>query len=213
MRFLPSGRVRLTALIAVAVGLAAGGIAYASIPDGNGVIHGCYKTVGGALRVIDTGAGGVCNASEKPLNWNQNGPKGATGPTGRTGPTGPAGATMATSVTAISFVSLSSSSTGTTLATLNLPAGSFVLFGRAEILSDGAVNDYLATCALSAGADTDTVSVTGPTSVSGLGVAWLNVLHTFTSPGSATLVCEDSVTQPAAAGRVRITAIQVTQIS
>jgi hypothetical protein len=91
MRFLRSGRVRLTALVAVVVGLAAGGIAYASIPDSSGVIHGCYKTVGGALRVIDTDKGGKCVPSETALSWSQTGPKGATGAQGATGPTGPSG--------------------------------------------------------------------------------------------------------------------------
>jgi hypothetical protein len=82
MRFLVSGRVRLTALVAVVVGLAAGGIAYASIPDANGVIHGCYQKVNGQLRVIDTDKGGKCLASEAALNWNQTGARGPTGPSG-----------------------------------------------------------------------------------------------------------------------------------
>jgi hypothetical protein len=30
-----------------------GGVAYATIPDGQGVIHACYAKSGGALRVID----------------------------------------------------------------------------------------------------------------------------------------------------------------
>jgi hypothetical protein len=41
----------------------------ASIPDASGVIHGCRKTSGGALRVIDTGAGQTCMANETALNW------------------------------------------------------------------------------------------------------------------------------------------------
>ena len=40
-------------MIGVVAGLAlAGGVAYATIPDANGVIHGCYKK-SGDLRVID----------------------------------------------------------------------------------------------------------------------------------------------------------------
>src|SRR6266571_4735218 len=87
MRFLPSGRVRRTAVVAVVVGLAAGGIAYASIPDSKGVIHGCYYLGStayggprnGTLRVIDPSSGATCAGDERSLNWNQ---KGATGPTG-----------------------------------------------------------------------------------------------------------------------------------
>src|SRR5436190_11557664 len=100
MNFLRRGR--LSVLIAVGVGLAAGGIAYASIPDGTGVIHGCYKTTGGSLRVIDTSVGGNCNSSETPLSWSQTGPKGATGargPTGAAGTNGLNGAKGATGPT------------------------------------------------------------------------------------------------------------------
>ena len=108
MRFLPSQRVRLVALAAVATALMAGGIAYASIPDSSGAIHSCYTKSGGALRVIDSAVTN-CKSTETSLNWNQTGPPGppgangnngtngtngkdgATGPTGPSGPTGPAG--------------------------------------------------------------------------------------------------------------------------
>lgn len=53
-------------------------IVRASIPDNNGVIHGCYSNRDGTLRVIDTDAGGTCTAGkEAALNWNQAGPSGA----------------------------------------------------------------------------------------------------------------------------------------
>ncbi|HST25942.1 MAG TPA: hypothetical protein VLJ76_08120, partial [Gaiellaceae bacterium] len=60
MRFLFRGRVMVGAVVVVVVGLAAGGIAYASIPDSSGAIHGCFARSAapgaqpGALRVIDT---------------------------------------------------------------------------------------------------------------------------------------------------------------
>jgi hypothetical protein len=76
MKLLASGRVRFVALSVVIVALAAGGIAYAAIPDSSGVIHSCYAKVNGQLRVIDTGAGGGCTAGEKTLGWNQAGGKG-----------------------------------------------------------------------------------------------------------------------------------------
>ncbi len=93
MRFLPSGRVRMAAFVAVVVVLAGAGIAYASIPDASGVIHGCYLAKNGSLRVIQS-PGGACTAGETALNWSQTGLKGATGTNGTngaTGPTGPAG--------------------------------------------------------------------------------------------------------------------------
>lgn len=78
------------------LGLSAG-IAYASIPDSGGVIHGCYKPQGNgsnaALGVIDTAlSGGHCPTGDTALNWNQTGPQGPQGPTGATGATGPQGA-------------------------------------------------------------------------------------------------------------------------
>jgi len=70
----------------------AGGVAYATIPDAGGVIHGCYHKNSGALRVIDTGGGGSCATGEISLDWNQTGVEGPTGPQGSTGPTGLTGA-------------------------------------------------------------------------------------------------------------------------
>jgi hypothetical protein len=85
----------LVALAALVVAL--GGTAIAAIPGGDGVIDGCYKTSGGALRVIDKGSGASCTATETAISFNQRGPTGATGPTGAKGvagakgPTGPKG--------------------------------------------------------------------------------------------------------------------------
>ena len=80
-------------VLALAVGGAVFGIAsavQASIPDANGVIHGCYAKAGtpsqGDLRVSDSG---ICKPTENTLTWNQKGVSGATGPTGPTGPVGP----------------------------------------------------------------------------------------------------------------------------
>src|SRR6266446_3184012 len=89
---------RRSLLLIVGGLLVLGGIAYASIPDAAGIIHGCYST-SGALRVIDTALGQVCSGTEHALNWNQTGPTGPTGPTGATGATGvqgPKGDTGAT---------------------------------------------------------------------------------------------------------------------
>jgi hypothetical protein len=53
----------------------AGGVAYATIPDSNGVIHACYNKTTGALRVIDPSASQTCVSGEAPLSWNQGGIK------------------------------------------------------------------------------------------------------------------------------------------
>src|SRR5262245_3939648 len=91
MRFLLTRRARVGAFAVAAFALAAGGFAYASIPDPDGTVHGCYTKSGGTLRVID-GSVTNCKSSETALNWNKNGatgPPGATGPSGATGPPGP----------------------------------------------------------------------------------------------------------------------------
>ena len=69
-RFRPSPAM-VVAIAALVVTL--GGVAYATIPDSNGVIHGCYNSgtsriMGtGSLRVIDTG--GTCASNETAINF------------------------------------------------------------------------------------------------------------------------------------------------
>ena len=93
-------RPGLGALAVVGALLLAGGVAYATVPDGNGVIHGCYaktsngQALAGSLRVVDTGMGQSCQSNENALSWNQQGVKGATGPQGPAGPAGTAGPTL-----------------------------------------------------------------------------------------------------------------------
>lgn len=71
-------------IVAVAALMVAlGGVAWASIPDPGGVIHGCYAKSTGALRVVDTSKPtGVCSEKQVPISWNQTGPQGVPGPAG-----------------------------------------------------------------------------------------------------------------------------------
>jgi hypothetical protein len=73
-------RKLITVGIVVAGLVFVGGMAVASIPDAQGVIHGCLKS-DGSLRVIDSAAH-TCPKGTTPLNWNQAGPQGPTGPAG-----------------------------------------------------------------------------------------------------------------------------------
>jgi hypothetical protein len=78
---------------AVAIGLAAmglGGVAYATIPAGDGAITGCYSREDGDLRVIDAPAK-TCSKKETTLRWSQTGPQGPQGERGPIGPDGPKG--------------------------------------------------------------------------------------------------------------------------
>jgi uncharacterized protein YjbI with pentapeptide repeats len=72
------------------VGAAGSAVVVASIPDANGVVHGCFRTNNGSLRIIDS-AVDTCTGNETALNWNQTGPQGPAGPTGPQGPAGSGG--------------------------------------------------------------------------------------------------------------------------
>ena len=74
----PAFAIAIAALV-----IATGSVAWAAIPDTNGVIHSCYKVtnrgeIDGAarLRVIDPAGHGsndskACKADERALDWNQ----------------------------------------------------------------------------------------------------------------------------------------------
>ena len=53
----------------VALVIAVGGVASATIPGANGEIHACTNAEG-VVRVIDPTAGGKCHPGETPLRWN-----------------------------------------------------------------------------------------------------------------------------------------------
>jgi hypothetical protein len=73
-------------VVTLALILAMTGFAAAAIPDAGGAIHGCYQKRTGVLRVI--GAGRRCSKGEKPISWNQQGPRGRDGSNGTNGTNG-----------------------------------------------------------------------------------------------------------------------------
>lgn len=94
---------RLVVLTGVLFALA-GGIAYATIPNGNNVYTACMLDGIGTIRMIDpslpaSNLRSHCNSNhETEITWNKHGQPGPTGPagaTGATGATGPQGATGA----------------------------------------------------------------------------------------------------------------------
>jgi hypothetical protein len=149
-------RSRITiAIAAAALGMStAGAIAYASVPDSDGIIHGCYNKLIGTLRVQDASSSNPllrrCNASETAIMWNQAGPQGPAGPagaqgpqgepgrdgadgaTGPQGPAGPVGPSDAYIAREAGYVGLRSH-TLTNVLTLNLPAGQYVASAKASI--------------------------------------------------------------------------------
>jgi hypothetical protein len=87
---------RRVALVALVAGLVTAGVAYATIPDSNGVYTACKLNATGTIRLIDPSLSGLlgrCNASlETQINWNQKGQKGDPGAAGAPGAKGDPGA-------------------------------------------------------------------------------------------------------------------------
>jgi len=91
------GRLSTGALAAAAAAVLAGSTVAAattalqSIVGADGVIHGCFKSQNGQLRVVAESE--ACGPSEQALAWNQVGPAGLPGPAGPQGDKGEVGAT------------------------------------------------------------------------------------------------------------------------
>jgi hypothetical protein len=139
------GKLLRPALVALAIAtavLGAGGIAYATIPDAGGVVHGCYLKGLGTLRVIDSDKGQACSKFETPLDWSQTGPQGpqgqqgpqgAPGQQGSQGPQGPPGPSDVWSVDGYGSQKNLPIQTWVSLATTpTLPAGSYIVQAEAE---------------------------------------------------------------------------------
>lgn len=96
----------------------AGGIAFASIPDAAGVIHGCYRSAAGdaqgQLRVVDDPA--RCRGNETPIQWSEQGVAGPPGPQGPPGEDGEDGTFSGTFTSPNGRYSLSVTDTGIVLA-------------------------------------------------------------------------------------------------
>lgn len=77
----------LIVIAGAAAALAAASLGVAAIPDGDGVISGCFNKTSGALRVTDTATQkpGGCTAKESALTWAQQGPPGEPGAKGDPG--------------------------------------------------------------------------------------------------------------------------------
>jgi hypothetical protein len=88
---------RRLAIFVVALLAAAGGIAYAAIPDAGNVYTGCMLKNVGTVRLIDSTlpSGNLmshCTALETQISWNQQGQKGDPGSPGLPGKSGADGA-------------------------------------------------------------------------------------------------------------------------
>ena len=86
-----------TGVVAVAALAAAGGIAYATIPDSTKTFNACMLNKVGTIRLIDKSLPASdpmshCSSTlEAPISWSQLGQPGPVGPAGPQGPKGDAG--------------------------------------------------------------------------------------------------------------------------
>ena len=120
----------LLALAVAATALAAGGIAWAAIPDSTGATNACYANANGKLRAVD--AAGDCGGGETSI---------ALG-----GPTrGYVDRPSATVVVG---------GTASDVASLTLPAGRYVVHGKVGAADLGFAGDVLVACSLQVGATT-----------------------------------------------------------
>ncbi|MDX6280080.1 MAG: hypothetical protein QOH03_1151 [Kribbellaceae bacterium] len=203
-------KARLAGIVAAVGVIGAGSVAYAAIPDDEGVVHGCYNKGGllqdkGALRVVDKGE--RCRSNETAMTWSQTGPQGPLGPVGPVGPTGakgetgtegPAGPTgpagpqgaqgdpgFSDGYQASGVVELHNH-TDTPVASIELPAGSYAVFGKAELQNlDG--DNQNGFCKLSTG-DVTGVRLGWDRTARRIPVSVQDVL-TLDDPGAVTLFC------------------------
>jgi hypothetical protein len=126
---------------AVLAALAAAGIAYATIPDANGVYTACKLNATGTIRLIDPSVGtasllGHCTSLETQISWNQKGQQGPAGPQGPAGEDGTNGAAAGYSVSR-SWFALPGGNGTTAVMQVALGAGSYIFTGSvtAEVTS------------------------------------------------------------------------------
>lgn len=218
----------VTLVAAVAAALVAGGVAYATIPDSSGTIHGCYQKSGGALDVIDATVT-TCGKSQTELDWNvqgptgpqgPQGPQGAQGPQGDPGPTGPAGpqgpqgpagpsGTSHAYSTAGGFVQYGTSPV--TVASLSLPAGTYLVWATGTVVDGNMATGH--DCLLVSGGTTlEEEKVSTTTAPYTATAVSFSEPVTLPSPGSVEVKCSSATDNSANANEgadIDITAVTV----
>jgi hypothetical protein len=196
-------------------GLALGGMAYASIPDGDDEIHGCYGNSNGQLRVIDNAQGG-CKNNETALSWNNQGPQGLQGPQGGKGDKGDPGTPGASGVShAYEFtpaaVEIPNDSAFHDVASLALPAGKYVVLAK-TVASVLPTTGFLQ-CLLASPASPEFVDVSALELVNAA-VGTVSVQGTVSSSSATNVVFRCATDAPGLVGQnTHITAIAVDQLN
>ena len=110
----------LALVVALGATLLVGGIAWAAIPDSSGAINACYANSNGKLRAVDSASD--CSGGESAI---------ALG-----------GPTIGYSTSQPDLVPIDN--TTTTLASLELPAGKYLVHGKLDIVTVSSENTFVA---------------------------------------------------------------------
>ena len=217
---------RLPAAVLVAAGalVLGAGVVYATIPDVNGVIHGCYAKSGGSLRVIDDTVIN-CKSTETSLNWNVQGvqgpqgpagPQGAQGlqgalgpqgPQGPQGPAGPSGTSHGFFATTQKTVIAMDPAFSKIIAISGLAAGNYML--SAQVALDDALNEPYVACKVIVNTTSLANTFVSVSLKSGLG-NYVAVTAVTTSGTSSTIEVDcTSSDNTAIANEANLTLIQV----
>jgi hypothetical protein len=170
---LAQGRARLLT-VALAVAVAAGtGIAWAAIPGSDGVIHACYKDGNGDLRVVDSP--GSCRAHETAIDLG-----------------GPSHGYAVANPGDVTF----SAATSVSVLKLGLPAGTFLVHAKTNLIDQPGSDAVLVPCDLRLGGtttmlDEDRVVLEGPATTTEASEANIPIQSavTLTAPGVVELEC------------------------
>jgi hypothetical protein len=215
------GRIAAAVIVAAGMLVAAAGIAYATIPDVNGVIHGCYAKSGGSLRVIDDTVTN-CKSTETSLNWNvtgpqgpqgpagpqgQQGPQGPQGPQGAQGPTGPSGTSHGYFAKMAKPLGMAQSPAyAAVIAIYGLPTGTYMVWASIQDDDGGSSSSFGCYIAVNGTAIADTQMGTFINSAGSLAVTSAT---TITSGGSAIEVDCSASDSTSIAVEANLTLIQV----
>jgi hypothetical protein len=170
---LATRRVRLAAAALATAALAGTGIAWAAIPGSDGVIHACYKDGNGALRVVSVV--GSCHGHETPIDLG-----------------GPSHGYAISNPGDVTF----SASTSVSILKLGLPAGTFLVHAKTNLINLPGSDAVFVPCDLRLGGastmlDEDRVVLEAPVTTAEAYEANvpLQAAVTLASPGVVELEC------------------------
>ena len=221
-RLLPT---RLAHPLVVATGLLIVVVSAAAAAANSRSVHACAKKSDGALRLASH-----CSRNEQSVSWNIRGPQGVRGPRGQQGLQGPKGAQGALGTTGDrgpsdaftaypQALNVGGGGQGaSTVGTLTLPAGNFMVFGKASV-DNGLDQSRAVTCGLGTPGINSSGSLSNATDQTHIeldagaeqGISLLGPVQMLTT-GDVTLDCDEmgTVTQN---GNFTFTDIEVSAIA